>query len=209
MDEMSLKSILFYNISADSIVGFENLGGGKTSNLVANSSLVFMARGLLENWKQLVAHFQVNEACSSEKVKELVEGALFQLQSIGLKVVGIISDQGSNFSSFYSAMGVTEDRPYIELCNKRYFTLFDPPHLLKSVRNNLMKYNFLFDGKTATWSDIKTFSDKEEKLAIRTVPKLTPNHINPPPFGKMKVKLATQLLSHSVAAGIFTYATLG
>ena len=49
MDEMSLKSHLFYNASADSIIGFENLGEGKTSSLVANSALVLMARGILDN----------------------------------------------------------------------------------------------------------------------------------------------------------------
>ena len=31
----------------------------------------------------------------------------------------------------------------------------------------------------------------------------------PPPFGKMKVKLATQVFSHPVSAGIYTYTTLG
>ena len=44
MDEMSLKSNLFYNQSTDSIVGFEDLGQGRASNLVANSVLVFMVR---------------------------------------------------------------------------------------------------------------------------------------------------------------------
>ena len=105
-------------------------------------------------------------------------------------------------------MGVTEDRPYFEMHGKQYFTIFDPPHLLKSVRNNLMKYSFSFDNKTALWSDVKAFFDKEQKLAIRTAPKLTPKHINPPQFAKMKVKLATQVFSHSVSAGIATYVAL-
>ena len=209
MDEMSLKSHLFYDISSDSIIGFESFGEGKTSNLVANSALVLMARGILSNWKQPVAFFTVNEACNSEKLKDIVDEALLQLELIGLKVVALVSDQGSNFLKFYETMRVTEDKPYLEMHGKQYFTIFDPPHLLKSIRNNLMKYQFLFDGKTATWSDIKAFFKKEQTLAIRTAPKLTHRHISPPPFGKMKVKLATQVFSHSVSAGIYTYTTLG
>ena len=107
MDEMSLKSHLFYNASADSISGFENLGERKTSSLVANSALFLMAHGILDNWKQPVARW------------------------------------------------------YYEMHGEQYFTFFDPPHLLKSVRNNLLKYSFSFDNKTALWSDIKEFFDKE------------------------------------------------
>ena len=136
MDEISLKSNLFYDASADSLIGFESFGD-------------------------------------------------------------------------YNAMGVTEEKPFLEMCGKIYYTIFDPPHLPKSLRNNLMKYNFLFDDKIASWSDIKSFFDKEQKLAIRTAPKLTPKHINPSAFSKMKVKLATQVFSHSVSAGIYTYVALG
>ena len=157
MDEMSLKSHLFYNVAQDSIIGFETLGDGKTSSLVANSSLVFMVRCVLENWKQPVAYYFVNEACSSAKLESIVDEALVQLESIGLNVVGVVSDQGSNFSSFHDAMGVTVDRPYFEMHGKWYFTIFDPPHLLKSIRKNLLKYNFTFDRKTASWSDVKSF----------------------------------------------------
>ena len=106
-------------------------------------------------------------------------------------------------------MRFTEDKPYLEMDGKQYFTIFDPPHLLKSIRNILLKYQFLFDGKTATWSDITAFVKKEQTLAIRTAPKLTHRHISPPPFGKITVKLAMQVFSHSVSAGIYTYTTLG
>ena len=121
------------------------------------------------------------------------------------------ADSLIGFESFgdYNAMGVTEEKPFLEMCGKIYYTIFDPPHLLKSLRNKLMKYNFLFGDKIASWSDIKSFFDKEQKLAIRTAPKLTPKHTNPSAFSKMKVKLATQVFSHSVSAGIYTYVALG
>ena len=39
-------------------------------------------------------------------------------------------------------------------------------------------------------------------------PKLTKKHIELPAFTKMKVKLATQVISRTVAAGLETHATL-
>jgi len=78
--------------------------------------------------------------CNSEKLKDIVDEALLQLELIGLKVVALVSDQGSNFLKFYETMRVTEDKPYLEMHGKQYFTIFDPPHLLKSIRNNLMRY---------------------------------------------------------------------
>ena len=80
--------------------------------------------------------------------------------------------------------------------------------MLKSVRKNLLQYSLCFDDKVASWKDVIAFFDKEQNLAIRTAPKLTPKHISPPPFAKMKVKLATQVFSHSVAAGINIYVAL-
>ena len=53
---------------------------------------------------------------------------------------------------------------------KKYFTIYDPPHLLKSVRNNLMKYDVGIDGKVASWNDIKFFYEKDKKLTIRVAP---------------------------------------
>ena len=127
---------------------------------------------------------------------------------MGLNLLGVVSDQGSNFVRFLKNMNVSVDRPYFEMRGKKYFTIYDPPHLLKSVRNNLMKYNFEFGKNVAKWKDITTFFNKDQKLPTRLAPKLTEKHLNPNGFSKMKVKLAAQVLSHSVAAAMFTYVSL-
>ena len=46
MDEMSLKTHLFYSIPRDKIIGLEDFEGGCRTNKVATSALVFMVRGL-------------------------------------------------------------------------------------------------------------------------------------------------------------------
>ena len=80
MNEMSLKSNLFYDESGDTITSFQDFGEGKQSNLLANSALVFMAWGIVESWKQPVPYYFVNEACNSDFLKDLVEENIFQLE---------------------------------------------------------------------------------------------------------------------------------
>ena len=113
MDEMSLKSNLFYNESRDSIIGFEDLVEVKKSNLVANSALVFMARGIVESLKQPVSYYLVNEFCNSDFLMEIVEENLLQLMD--LNVLATVSDQGSNFLRFYESLGFSVDRPFFEM----------------------------------------------------------------------------------------------
>ena len=209
MDEISLKSHLFYDISKDCLVGLEDYGDGITSGFAANSALVLMVRGVIHNWKQPIAYFLVNESCDVSRLRGIICDALFHLESMGLQVISIISDQGSNFLSFTQDQGVTVQRPFLEMRGKRYYIIFDPPHLLKSLRNNLLKYNFWFENKIASWDHIKTFYNKEREKPIRTTPKLTSKHIDPNGFMKMKVKFASQVFSHSVSAGMLLYVSFG
>jgi len=51
--------------------------------------------------------------------------------------------------------------------------------------------------------------DFDSKLPIMIAPKLTQKHVKLPPFSNLRVKYATNVLSHSVAAHITTMAHLG
>ena len=66
-----------------------------------------------------------------------------------------------------------------------------------------------FDGKLASWTAIETVFNNDSTLPIRLCPKLTALHLHPNGFQKMKVKYATQTLSHTVSAAIETYVSLG
>jgi hypothetical protein len=49
MDEISLKTNLFYSIPADKIVGLEDFGGGYRTNKVATSAFVLLIRSISGN----------------------------------------------------------------------------------------------------------------------------------------------------------------
>ena len=209
MDELSLKTNLFYDITKDMIVGLEDFGSGTRTNKVANHAFVILLRSISGKWKQPLGYALVNGGCPREEMEELMKDAIDKVEGIGLNVVVVMSDMGSNFQSLANHLGVTPERPWFTHNDKKYFLMFDPPHLLKSVRNNLMKYIFKFGNYIAQWKDIIEFYNKDKELAIRAAPKLTEKHIRPNNFNKMKVKYASQILSHTVAASLCTYVSIG
>ena len=50
LDETSLKAHVSYQSNTDELVGFEDYGDNSKTNYVANSTTVFMARSVLDNW---------------------------------------------------------------------------------------------------------------------------------------------------------------
>ncbi|KOB73758.1 Uncharacterized protein OBRU01_10974, partial [Operophtera brumata] len=90
-------------------------------------------------------------------------------------------------------------------------TILDPPHLLKRTRNLFLKYDVEctanIDGKdvkgVAKWSHVQQFHDMDKTNPNHVfAPKLTKQHLNPNSRQKNRVKLATQVFSHTVTSGI-------
>ena len=210
-DEMSLKSDLTYNSHDDYIEGLEDFGDFLCSPFVANHALAFMVRGLQDKWKQPVGYFLTSGAIGGDKLLPLVKTCIDKLQSIGLTIKAVICDQGSNNRKCFETLGgVSVEKPYFLHNDCKVHVIYDPPHLLKNVRNNLKKSGFTLDGKPVKWQHIEDFYNLDKDGGgIRLAPKLTANHIDIKPFAAMRVNLAAQVLSHSVAAGIYTLADLG
>ena len=209
LDEMSLKSGLSYNTSKDVIIGFEDYGHLGTGKELANSALVFMVKGLCSKWKQPIGYFLAHNTTSADKLKPLVQSAIEKLANIGLSVRVVICDQGATNQQMFRFFGVSADKPFAEIGSNKVVFMFDSPHLLKNVRNNLMKHDFIIGDKRVSWKYVYEFYQSDAKQSIRMAPRLTKKHLELPPFAAMRVCLAAQVLSHTVAAGICTYSDMG
>lgn len=119
---MSFKSDVFYQSNTDELIGLEDLGDRNKTDCLATSAIVFMARGLVENWKQPLAYYLVNESCDSEKVKEKREDVINKVEITGLEVVASISDIGSNFQKLIKEIGITPENPWFIHNGKKYIT---------------------------------------------------------------------------------------
>ena len=72
-----------------------------------------------------------------------------------------------------------------------------------------MKHDFELNGQLIRWQQIADFFEADSKQLVKLAPKLTQRHINLPPFANMRARLAAQVFSHSVFAGIHTHVALG
>lgn len=89
----------------------------------------------------------------------------------------------------------------IELCGQQLSVVFDPPHLLKGIRNNFLTKDMIFKSKIASWQDIITVYNNNCQLEHTNLnKKLTENHVIPHKIKKMKVSLAAQVLSYKMGA---------
>jgi len=113
-----------------------------------------------------------------------------------------ICDQGSGNCSMLGRLGVTKENPFFEVDAVRVFCLWDPPHLIKKIRNNWHSSGFTLD----CWGILEDLYTYDSKQDIRLCCRLTKKHVHLPPFASMRVRFATQVLSHSVAVGIKTLA---
>jgi len=107
------------------------------------------------------------------------------------------------------SLGVSINNPFFSVDGNKINLIYDPPHALKNVRNNLKSSGFTIDNTPISWSIIEEMYSHDIKRNVRMVPKLTDKHINLQGFGlNMRVKLAAQIISHSVSSAINTLCEL-
>ncbi|KAJ8706159.1 hypothetical protein PYW07_010936 [Mythimna separata] len=211
-DEVSLAPGLIYNAFSNEIIGFEDDGTQKTGN-IADHALVFMIKGIKSKTKQPICFTFVKSGTKKEKIKALLLLLIKEINNTGLTVVATVCDQcPANVAAIKDIKEETQKRYankgwFFEVNGKKVFPLFDTPHLLKGVRNNLLTKNakFIQNGqeKWAKWEHLKMFLDIDVgDDEIRLVNKLTENHIIKDKIKKMKVKLAAQVFSQRVSSAI-------
>ena len=141
-DEVKIDNSFFYDIRHQQLFGFEDLGHlGRTSRR-ADSALVFMIRGIHQNYKQVVGYYFTSKFFTAQYLKLLIVEMISKLFSIGFNVRATVCDQAATNRSalsllcFESKIPNSSDKFLVE--NHPIYVMFDVPHLLKSTRNALL-----------------------------------------------------------------------
>ncbi|XP_054745597.1 uncharacterized protein LOC129249962 [Anastrepha obliqua] len=202
-DEISVKSDLVYNKSRDVIDGFVDSGGNDRKMFIADKCCFFMVKAIAGDWKYVLSYYLAKGGVPQAQLKNILFSNIEAVEKIGLNVKAIICDQGPINVQLFKVMHITETNPYIFFNGKKIFCMFDYCHLIKSVRNNLLKHDLKTKDGIASFKVIrKLFSIDKDNTNFKICPKLSSAHIYPNSFEKMTVSRATQVLSNSVAAGI-------
>ncbi|KAG5261663.1 hypothetical protein AALO_G00286940 [Alosa alosa] len=166
------------------------------------------------SFQQTIGYLFSPSSMAAEEIVVIIKDAIGHLQLIGLTVQAVICDQGSPNVKAVRNLGASldplggEESHCILVGVQRVPVIFDVPHLVKSIRNNLYKHDLQTQGKNVCWNHITKFYELDKLHPIRMAPKLTERHIHLPAFSKMRVSLATQVFSHTVSAGISAMVTL-
>lgn len=209
-DEMSLTPQVNYNAQQDVLEGF----AFNKHNKIADHVLVFMVKGIKQNFKQPIA-FYYTTGLNKVELKNIIIDVIKHAQRSGLKIINTVCDQCTvNVGAITGLINVTKAKYLRQQKEWRYdhfvihgkiiIPIFDVPHLIKGIRNNLITKDLVYKSnntvKTVKWEYFqKVYAADKSYGELRLLDKLTEEHINPDKINKMRVKSATQIFSHSVA----------
>jgi len=176
---------------------------------VASEVLMFMVVAVNGNWKLPIAYFLCHGMSGDEKCN-LVSEALIRLHDANVEVVSVVCDGPSTNFAVASKLGasiqVNDMRPWFPHPSdtaKVVYLVFDACHMLKLLRNVFAEKGILTDrhNRQIRWQYIKDLYELQDREGLRAANKLKRNHIEWYQQ-KMKVSLAAQALSRSVASSL-------
>ena len=105
---------MYYDYGKDEVIGFEDSGIVKTCN-PANYATVTMARGIKQSWKQPLGYMFSTTGMTAPNLKVMIHNFIKKLVEIGLTVVGLVTDMGSNFQQLANILDVRNNNSKIVL----------------------------------------------------------------------------------------------
>ncbi|XP_037297650.1 uncharacterized protein LOC115444160 [Manduca sexta] len=208
-DEIALESALTYDKKTDSIIGLVDLLEKK--NELADHALVFLLRGAIYKWQQPLAYYFCKGAASAVELKAILVKIINEVSDIGLLPIAVVCDQGTAFQSALNSLQEDTRREQlikgqkidnvISLKGHAISIIYDPPHLIKGLRNNFLTKNIKYENKISKWDDIiDIYKTDCNHAQMRLLHKLNDEHVIPEKIKKMKVKNCVRVFSKTVAA---------
>uniref|UniRef100_A0A2S2NAR7 Transposable element P transposase n=1 Tax=Schizaphis graminum TaxID=13262 RepID=A0A2S2NAR7_SCHGA len=176
-----------------------------------------MIRGIQKKYKQPIAYSFCQGATKQDELVHQLKEVIRNVHDTGLRVLATISDQGTaNVAAINilkrdtrayqlkNNIACTDEFYEVEVDNLHRLKLvhiFDVPHLIKCIRNNLVTKDLIFctNGvqKRAKLSHILELYNEDCKIPdCKMLPRLSDNHVIPDKIFKMKVKCAAAALQH-------------
>jgi len=171
----------------------------------AKDAFVIMVVGLNAHWKVSIAYYLVN-GISAEEKSNIVMSCLHQLNETGIIIKTLTFDGAANNIFMASLLGVNLNyadlKPHFKhpITEKDVHVVLDPCHMVRLIRNCLGDWGLLFDknNRPIKWIYFKNLVDLQNVTGLHAATKIRSRHIYYH-REKMKVRLATQVFSNSVA----------
>ena len=210
LDETSLKKNKGYDPQLKNYIGKCTILNPEEEEVMASQLLVFMLVSLDGLWRQPIGYWFTNHE-NADNLSNLLDEALRLTFEFEIDVRAVIFDGAATNISMCNKMGanLSIDNlknwfPHPASPQRKVYVILGACHMLKLVRNLLGdKEEIFLDGfeHPAKFGHFKALVEHQEEIGFRSGNRLTWEHINYQNH-KMKVLLATQLLSGSSATSM-------
>ncbi|XP_033111492.1 uncharacterized protein LOC117112515 [Anneissia japonica] len=184
---------------------------------VASQMLVLMVRGICSNIHEPLCYYP-GKGARGDQLMSIVLNAVNILELQGFRVKALVGDGASANRKMFSMLSdASKGREETYLCDHpiqegetlAFFS--DVPHLIKTTRNNWensgwnkKSRNLKLKGKPVLWNHLHKLYEWDSGIerqtpGLRMLPKLSHEHVHLTPASRMRVYLAAQVLSQSVA----------
>lgn len=132
-----------------------------------------------------------------------------KLFEFNVVVETVICDQGPRNLGLPSALDIDKNKPFFKLpgIDHKIYFIFDPPHLIKSIRNYLAEKQLSYRGGVADWDVIMKIYNLNQTTPCHLIPNINMNHFELNTLSKMKGSLAVQIFSTSMYIAHSVYNT--
>lgn len=208
MDEISIRKMVEW--TGSKFTGYVDVGTKLESDMLpeAREALVFMLVALNGSWKIPVGYFLLNGITATEKAS-LVKKCLEFLHDIGVTVTSLTCDGAATNISMMAHLGAnftdpTDLKTYFThpVTGENIFIFLDACHMVKLIRNCLGVFDLEDkNGHIIKWEYVSKLVEIQSKEGLHAATKIKLRHLEWQ-REKMKVRLATQVLSRSVSDAI-------
>lgn len=208
LDEMAIRKNIEW--TGHKFSGYIDFGADIINDILpeAKEALVFMLNCVNGRWKLPVAYFLIDGLGGYEKAN-LVKRCLQFIYDSGAKVISLTFDGIASNISMANYLGsnisIANMKTWFShpISNRPIHILLDPPHMLKLIRNTLASRPAIYDtdGNPIEWSYLQKLVDIQNSEGLHIATKIRNRHIDWS-REKMKVKVAAQTLSLSVAKAL-------
>ncbi|KAL1443537.1 hypothetical protein MTO96_045969 [Rhipicephalus appendiculatus] len=162
-------------------------------------------------FSQILGVFAANGNVKGELLCKILVEATILAEQAGLFVHFVTCDGATWNRKMWTLMGVQGSASKITCkvkhpvdSKRELHFLSDFPHLIKCLRNSLLKGGFNTpDGRVSTYFVKEAFSHDKDNVTLKAMPGLTASHLEPNGFEKMRVSLAFQLFGDYVLRGLY------
>ncbi|XP_022110829.1 uncharacterized protein LOC110990245 [Acanthaster planci] len=212
---------------ANELASFERKCRGDTEPDTATHVLVLMVRGIFMSLHTPVGYYPTVGVTSHQLFPCLWE-AILHLEVAGWKVRALVSDGASPHRKFYHLhqdRGSSDEVVYFTPnpfdTTRRIHFVCDVPHLIKTTRNNFENSSYhnktrllCYNKQPIEWTQLLQMYEWDMGLerhspGLRRLHKLTYEHLHLTPALRMRVYMAAQVLSSTVANAFESHGKTG